>query len=131
MTRVVGACVTTFLIMFLVPFPFYVAFEALGMVELPEEDSPARFMLSVVVMKIGIAVGFVLLYRHSVSAWKGRLWRYATIWWIMYCVVEIGQAVGPGYGPAEAVAGILAEAVYFPASAWSTSRILGAASEVT
>ena len=128
MTRVVGACATTFLIMFLVPFPFYVAFEVFGLVKMPEENSPARFIMSVVVMKIGIAVGFVLLYRHSASAWKGGLLKYAGIWWVMYTVVEIGQVVGPGYGLGEAVAGILAEAVYFPSSAWSAARILGKAS---
>ena len=131
MIRVVGACAMTFLIMLAVPFPFYAAFEALGIVEMPEGASPAEFMLSVVVMKIGIAVGFVLLYRFSASAWQGRLWKYAAIWWVMYAVVEIGQGVGPGYGPGDAVAGMLAEGVYFPLSAWSTARILGNAREAT
>jgi hypothetical protein len=68
------------------------------------------------VMKIGVALGFVLLFRVVATSPARRWLTYAGIWWLMYAVVEVGQALGPGYGLGEAVAGIVAEAIYFPLS---------------
>ncbi|NNG15240.1 MAG: hypothetical protein HKM89_02085 [Gemmatimonadales bacterium] len=123
--RLIGAVAATLAIMFVVPFPFYAGAEALGLVELPQDGSPAQFVLSVLVMKIGVALGFVFLFILARPAFKQRWWLYAGIWWVMYAIVEVGQAIGPGYTGAEAVAGILAEAVYFPLSTVVVGRILG------
>ncbi len=123
--RVTVGVLATFAIMFIAPFPFYGLFSAMGLVEMPDQDSPGRFMLGVVVMKIGVALGFVLIYRLARSSLAGRWLPYAATWWLMYAIVEAGQAVGPGYGAMEAVAGILAEAVYFPLSAFVVDRLLG------
>jgi hypothetical protein len=123
--RLIAAVAATFAIMFVVPFPFYAGFEALGLVELPQNGSPGQFVLSVVVMKIGVALGFVLLFLLARPVFKERWWLYAGIWWVMYAVVEVGQAIGPGYTWGEAVAGMLAEAVYFPLSTVVVGRILG------
>lgn len=122
--RVIAAVMATLAIMLVVPLPFYAGFESLGLVELPEGGSPAQFMLSVLVMKIGVALGFVLLFVLARPVFKERWWLYAGVWWLMYAIVEVGQAIGPGYTGAEAVAGILAEAVYFPLSAIVVGRIL-------
>ncbi len=122
--RVALAVLATLAIMFVVPFPFYGLFELLGWVEMPEAVSPGQFMLGVLVMKVGVALGFVLLFVHLVAPPGAWLWRYAGIWWLMFAIVEVGQAIGPGYTTAEAVAGILAEAIYFPLSALAVSRIL-------
>lgn len=124
MKRILLASIAVFLVMFVVPFPFYATFEALGWASLPEPESPGAFMLSVVVMKAGIALGFVMLYSFSAASWQGRRWAYAGIWWLMYAIIETGQAIGPGYGIGEAVAGVLSEAVYFPLSAWIVERVL-------
>lgn len=124
MPRLMSACAATFVIMFIVPFPFYAGFEALGLVRMPGDGSPGEFMAGVVLMKLGIALGFVLLYRGGAPAWQGRLRQYAGIWWVMYAIIELGQMLGPDDGPGEALAGVLAEAVYFPLSAWTAARIL-------
>ena len=131
MSRVVTACFATLLIMFVVPFPFYAGFQALELVEMPEGASTAQFMISVIVMKIGVAVGFVLLFRLLAGDPADTRWRYAAIWWLMFAVVEIGQAIGPNYGWGEAVAGIIAEASYFPLSALLVSRLLPRAQVAT
>ena len=122
--RLIGAVMATFAIMFVVPFPAYAGFEALGLVELPQDGSPAQFVLSVLVMKFGVALGFVFLFVLARPMFKQRWWLYAGVWWLMYAIVELGQAIGPGYTGAEAVAGVIAEAVYFPLSTVVVSRIL-------
>lgn len=122
--RVIVAMAATLFIMYLVPFPFYGAFEALGLVALPEAGSPGQFLLSVLVIKIGASIAFVLLFLLARPALGGRWWKYAFLWWLMYAIIEIGQAIGPGYGAAEAVAGILSEAVYFPLSTLAVVRIV-------
>jgi hypothetical protein len=43
----------------------------------------------------------------------------------MYAIVEVGQAIGPGYSAAEAVAGVISEAIYFPLSSVVVARIMG------
>ena len=47
MSRVIVAMLATLVIMYVVPFPIYGAFQALGLVELPEDGSPGQFLLSV------------------------------------------------------------------------------------
>jgi hypothetical protein len=123
--RLIGAVLATLAIMFVVPLPAYAGFEALGLVELPQDGSPGQFVLSVLVMKIGVALGFVFLFILARPMVKEGWWLYAGIWWLMYAIVEVGQAIGPGYTGAEAVAGIIAEAVYFPLSTVVVGRILG------
>ena len=123
--RLIAAVVATLAIMFIVPLPVYAGFEALGAVEMPQDGSPAEFVLSVLVMKIGVALGFVFLFLLARPVFKERWWLYAGIWWLMFAIVEVGQAIGPGYTGAEAVAGIIAEAVYFPLSTVAVARILG------
>ena len=122
--RVLVAFAGTLLVMFLVPLPIYGTFEALGWVELPQDGSPWRFMLSVLVIKVGVAVAFVLLFRLARPGLRGRSWPYAAIWWVMFAIIEAGQAIGPGYSAAEAVAGVLSEAIYFPLSAAWVARAL-------
>lgn len=118
------AMAATLVIMYVVPFPIYGTFQALGLVELPEDGTPAQFLLSVLVIKIGVAVAYVLLFRLASPALAGRWWPYAAIWWLMFAFIEVGQALGPGYSAAEAIAGILSEAIYFPLSTWLIARIL-------
>ena len=122
--RIAVAMLATLVIMYLVPLPVYAALEALGLVELPEGGSPAQFMLSVLVIKIGVAFAFVLLFRLAGLHAGGSWWPYAAIWWLMFAVIEVGQAIGPGYSAWEAVGGIAAEAIYFPLSSMAVARLL-------
>ena len=118
------AVVATWAIMMIVPFPIYGGFAALSLVEMPQQDSPGEFFLGVVVQKIGVALGFVLLFVLAKSIVLGRTMQYAAVWWVMYAIVETGQGIGPGYSAGDAVAGIISEAIYFPLSAWTVGRIL-------
>ncbi len=70
--RAALAAVVTLAIMYVVPFPIYGACEALGWVELPQGGSPAQFLLSVLVVKIGVSVAFVLLFSLARSTLAGR-----------------------------------------------------------
>ena len=122
--RIVVAMLATLAIQYLVPLPVYGVLEAVGLVELPEGGSPAQFMLSVLVIKIGVAFAFVLLFRLAGLEAGGSWWPYAAIWWVMFALIEVGQAIGPGYSVWEAAGGIVAEAIYFPLSCAAVARLL-------
>lgn len=123
------AFVSTLAIMYVLPFPVYGTLSALGLVEIPEPDAPGRFMLGVLVVKIGVALGFVLLLRRAFEAFAGRWMLYAAIWWLMFAIVEVGQAIGPGYSAGDAGGGIISEALYFPLSSRVAVRLLGGRAE--
>ena len=122
--RIAVAMLATLVIIYLVPLPVYAGLEALGLVALPEDGSPAQFMLGVLVIKIGVAFAFVMLFRLAGLDTGGSWWPYAAIWWAMFAVIEVGQAIGPGYSAWEAVGGIVAEAIYFPLSCAAVARLL-------
>ena len=119
------AFVSTLVIMYVVPLPVYALMSAIGLVEMPDEGTPGQFMISVLVMKIGVALGFVLLLRFASGVFVPRWLLYGAIWWLMFAIVEIGPAIGPNYSIGDALGGVIAEAVYFPLSSWATVRILG------
>lgn len=121
---VVLAVLSTLVIMYVVPLPVYGLMEALGMVEMPADEAPGQFMVSVLVVNIGVALGFVLLLRLAVDVFAERYLLYAFIWWAMFAIVEIGQAIGPNYSVGDAVGGIIAEAIYFPLSSWLAVKLL-------
>lgn len=122
--RIGAAILVTFLVMFFAPLLPYGLLSVLTGLQPPGDSTPA-FMLGVVAMKIGVAIGFVLIYQLARDSLTGRWFAYATVWWLMYAIVEVGQAIGPGYSWSEAGAGIVAEAIYFPLSAWIVERMLG------
>lgn len=109
---------------FLVPLPIYGTLYALLGLQIPTVGSPTQFMIRVLIMKLGVAVAFVLLFFLAHETWARQLLRYALVWWIMFAVIEIGQAVTPDYSWLAAMGGILSEAVYFPLSALAVARIL-------
>ena len=125
MGRVVLAWIAVLAIMYFVPFFVYGPASSLGWVEFPAPDAPLQFMLSVLVLKMGIVTGFVLLFYLGRSVFSRRWIGYGAAWWLMFAVGEIGEAIGPDYGWSEAFAGILSEAVYVPLSAFVVSRLLG------
>ena len=104
-------------IMVVIPFPIYGALSAFTGLEPPTEGTAFQFVLSVVVVKIGVALAFVLLYTLAQNRWAERWWLYAFVWWIMFAVMELGQAIVPDYSWLDAIGGIIAEAIYFPLSA--------------
>jgi hypothetical protein len=111
-------------IMYVVPFPVYGLLSALTGLQPPTEGSATLFLLSVLIIKVGVAVAFVLLYSLARDSWAGRWMLYALIWWLMFAVVEVGQAVTPDYSWLDALGGIVAEAIYFPVAALVVVRLL-------
>lgn len=110
-------------IIVVIPFPIYGALSALTGLEPPTEGSALQFMLSVLVVKIGVAFAFVLLYDLARNSWTQRWWLYALVWWVMFAVMELGQAIGPGYSWLDAIGGIIAEAIYFPLAAFIVVKL--------
>lgn len=116
--------VASFLMMNLVTFMVYSGLAVLVGLQPPDVGSTEQFFISVLLVKVGLAGGFVLLFYVARDVF-GRQWvLYATIWWGAYTVIELGQAVGPNYSWLDAAGGIIAEAIYFPASAWVSRRLL-------
>ncbi len=115
----------TFAIMFLAPLIPYGALSILTGLEPPGSGSGAAFLVGVVVMKLGIAFGFVAIFHLGREVLSGRWLGYAGAWWLMYAIVEAGQAIAPAYSWQEAGAGVVAEAIYFPLSARLVERLLG------
>ncbi len=124
MRQVVVAIGLALVIMYVIPFPVYGALSALTGLQPPTEGSVALFMLSVLVIKLGVAVAFVLLFYLAHDRWAKRWTTYALIWWVMFAVVELGQAITPDYSWLDAVGGIVAEAIYFPLAAFVVARLL-------
>ncbi len=124
MTRVVLAILIVLLLIFVIPIIIYGSLSALTGLKTPEGASPMMFLLSVFVIKIGTATAFVLLFYIARNTLGGRWLMYAFIWWLMFLVGEIGQAIGPSYSWLEAFGGVISETVYFPLSAFITSRLV-------
>ena len=55
--------------------------------------------------------------------WIGRWKLYALVWWLMFGIMEFGQAIVPDYTWLDALGGIVAEAIYFPLSALFVKRL--------
>jgi len=91
----------------------------------PEGSSPAKFLLSVLVTKIGTAIAFVLLFYFARDSLSGQWLLYAFIWWLIFLVGEIGQTIGPNYSWKEAIAGMISETIYLPISAYLTNWLIG------
>ena len=123
MTRIFLSIALVLGTIFIVPFLVYSVFTFTGRLTAPE-GLPAQFLLGVLVSKMGTAAAFVLLFFLARGAWQGRWLSYALAWWLLFAFGEVGQALGPDYTWAEALAGLLSETVYVPLSAWTTSRLL-------
>ena len=113
-------------IIYIVPFVVYGLGSVLAGLKPPEGVSPARFLICVFVSKLGTAITFVLIFYFAREALRGRWVLYAGLWWLMFIIGEIGQAIGPHYSWKEALAGIISETVYWPLSAFVTNWLIGA-----
>jgi len=126
MRKVTLAAVCVLVIIYVVPFVVYGVFTLVADLKPPGGVSPAQFLLSVLVSKVGTALAFVLIFFFGRGSLNGRWVLYAAIWWMMFLMGEIGQAMGPNYTWKEALAGIISETVYFPLSAFAVNRLLRA-----
>jgi hypothetical protein len=117
MKQIVLSLILTTLIMYGIAFVVYGSFSAVTGLEPPQGVSVIRFQISVLIVNIGVAIAFVLLFYLTREVFAPRWILYAFIWWLMFAIGEIGQAIGPNYSWSYAILGIIAEAIYFPLSA--------------
>jgi hypothetical protein len=118
-------------IIYVVPFLVYGLSSALWGLKPPAGVSPLQFLVSVLVTKVGTAIGFVAIFYLARSSLSGKWLAYATLWWVMFVLGEIGQTLGPNYTWKEAVAGVISETLYFPVSALFVDGSLGTARAAT
>ena len=122
MKKLMIAFMLVLVIMYVVPFPIYFALSVLTGLQ-PPDDDPIRFMISVLVTKIGISLAFVLIFHFARTTFYRRWCLYAFAWWLMFFFGEIGQAIGPNYSWLDALGGVLSETIYCPLSAYVTCKL--------
>ena len=125
MEKVLFSFVLVLAVIYIVPFLVYGLASVVTGLKPPEGVSPARFLISILVSKVGTAIAFVLIFYIASSSLSGKWFLYAVIWWLMLIIGEIGQAIGPNYSWKEAIAGIISETVYLPLSAYITNWLTG------
>ncbi len=112
-------------IIYIVPFVVYGIGSAVAGIKPPEGASPARFLISVLVSKVGTAITFVLIFYLGREQLSQRWLLYAGLWWVMFIIGEVGQAIGPRYSWKEAIAGMVSETAYWPLSGLVTNWLIG------
>lgn len=125
MEKVILSLVLVLAIIYIVPFLVYGLASVVAGLKTPAGVSPAQFLISVLVSKIGTAIAFVLIFYFARSSLSGQWLLYAFAWWLMFVIDEIGQAIGPNYSWKEAIAGAISETIYLPLSAWLTDWLIG------
>jgi hypothetical protein len=101
MEKVLLAMVLVLAIIFMVPIMVYGAASAVTGLNTPEGASPARFLTSVLVTKMGTAIAFVLIFYFARNALSAQWLLYGCLWWLM------------------------SETMYIPLSAYVTYRLTG------
>ena len=124
MASLVLSFISVLAIIYVVPFLVYGVFTKVADLKPPEGVSPARFLFSIFVSKVGIATAFVLIFYFAHVTFGQQWLLYAFVWWLMFVIGEIGQAIGPNYSWKEAAAGIISETIYFPLAAFIIKTII-------
>ena len=125
MAKVILSIVLVLAIIYIVPFLVYGLATIVEGLKPPEGVSPSQFLISVLVSKIGTAIAFVLIFYFARSSLSRQWFLYAFVWWLMFVIGEIGQAIGPNYTWKEAIAGVISETIYLPFSAYVTNWLIG------
>lgn len=125
MARLIIAILLVLLVIYVVPFVVYGGASILGGLRPPKTASPRRFLFGVMVTKLGTAVAFVSIFFASRTIWGPRWLLYAMLWFVMFALSELGEAVSGRTTKAEAVLGVASEAIYAPVSAFITQWLLG------
>ena len=125
MVMIIISIVVVLVIIYVVPFVIYGLATKVINLKPPEGASPVRFLISILVSKIGTAIAFVLIFYFARSSFSGEWFLYALIWWISVVIGEFGQAIGPNYTLKEAVIGIISETIYLPLSAYLVNLMIG------
>ena len=125
MLRIAPTIALVLIIIYAVPFLVYALFSIVADLKPPGDASPVLFLTSVFVSKLGTALAFVLIFYIARGSLSEQWLVYALLWWVMFVVGEIGQAIGPNYTWKEAIAGMVSETIYVPLAAYVTNWFLG------
>jgi hypothetical protein len=125
MTKIGLAILAVLLTIYAVPFVVYGAASVFGGLRPPATASAGRFLLGVLVTKLGTAVAFVVLFSATKSLWGDRWFLYASVWFLMFAFSEVGETISGRTTRVEAALGILSEAIYAPLSAFVVQWLLG------
>src|SRR3989339_883025 len=111
MTKIIICTILVLAIIYIIPIIVYGIFSSVAGLKTPE-GSPLLFLLSVLVSKVGTAIAFVLIFYFARNTFGNNWLLYAFIWWLMFVIGEVGQAIGSNYSWKEAVAGVISETIY-------------------
>lgn len=121
---VLGAITAVFAITFVIPLVVYGAASRWTKLDTPTRLPLRQFMATVALEKAGVAVTFVgvmgLAGEPVRNAWAG----YAALWFVMFAVTEVTEALRHNQGVAEAAAGVASELLYFPLASLAAAAIL-------
>ncbi|MCB6179219.1 hypothetical protein LHP98_13920 [Rhodobacter sp. Har01] len=117
------AWAAVFAALFVIPILVYGAASALTGIQPPGGD-PRAFLTGVAVSKAGTALAFVGLWLVARDAPGFSPLIYVALWWGMFVIGEVGQALGPDYSRTEAIAGGISETLYLPLAGWILTRLL-------
>jgi hypothetical protein len=123
--RVSLAILLVFLTIFMVPVLVYGALSRVTGLEVPG-GNPSAFLAGVAVTKLGTALAFVGIWAMGREAFGANWLLYVALWWVMFVLGEIGQAIGPNYSWSEAFAGVVSETIYLPLSGIMVARLFSA-----
>jgi hypothetical protein len=124
MKKIIFSIILTLVIIYIVPFVIYSIMAVTVGLKPSADASPSQFLIGVLVSKTGTAIAFVLIFYFARDCLSGRWLLYAFLWWVMFSIGEVGQAIGPNYGWMEALVGVISEMIYFPLAALVTKRLL-------
>ena len=124
MNKILLNVIIVLVAIYIVPFIVYGLSSAIFGLKTPAGVSPMMFLLSVLVSKIGTAIAFVLIFYFARNSLSGHWFLYAFIWWLMFVIGEVGQAIGPNYSWKYAIAGIISETIYLPFSAYIVNLLI-------
>jgi hypothetical protein len=124
MRKIILAIIFTLVIIYAVPFVIYSILAVTVGLKPSADAPPSQFLIGVLVSKTGTAIAFVLIFYFARDCLTGQWLLYALLWWLMFAIGEVGQAIGPNYSWMEAVGGIISEAIYLPLAALVTKRML-------
>jgi hypothetical protein len=122
--KIVLSIILVLAVIYLVPFIVYGLSSVLFGLKTPAGVSPLLFLLSVLISKIGTAIAFVLIFYFARNSLNGHWLLYAAIWWTMFVIGEVGQAIGPNYSWEYAIAGVISETIYLPVSAYIVNWLI-------
>ncbi len=121
--RIMLAVGLVFQAIFIVPVLIYGTLSRMTGLQPPGND-PSAFLASVAVSKLGTTIAFVGIWALGREALGANWMLYVALWWVMFVLGEIGQAIGPEYSWSEAIAGVVSETIYLPVSGIIVARLI-------